>query len=92
MKENELVTVVSLAGEMVGKLVSMSEDSLILENPRMIANNPNTKEFGFMKGIAISGTAYPKEVKINQWLYMCEVDSRFIDAYNKVIAPGEENE
>jgi len=92
MKENELVTVVTLAGEMVGKIISKTDTCLTLENPRMLIKNENAKEFGFIKGIAISGIAHPDVVEVHQWILICRTDPVFIDAYKRVLEIGENEE
>ena len=40
MEKGDIVTVVTISGEYVGKLVSMEDAMVELENPRMILSNP----------------------------------------------------
>lgn len=90
MKENELVSVVTLAGELVGKIISKSEKSLVLENPRMLVRNEQS-QFGFVKGITISGIPFPKRAEIHNWILLTEPDPVFVEAYEKVLEIGKES-
>ncbi len=55
MKKGDIVTVVTISGEYVGKLVSMEDATVELENPRMILSNPADGSMGFAKGLAATG-------------------------------------
>ena len=49
MEKGDIVTVVAISGEYVGKLVSMEDATVELENPRMILSNPQDGSMGFAK-------------------------------------------
>jgi len=86
MKKGDIITVMTPVGEYMGKFVSMSEDLLVLDDPRLIVNAPGKeKEFGFAKGIAISGKPNPLRVDIRVWLFITEPDDQFVQGYNRAV-------
>jgi len=62
MKMFEVVTVVTTAGEFVGKFAGETEKGISLTDPRMLIRNSDNTGMGFAKGIAVSGKDYPTEV------------------------------
>ena len=60
MKKGDIVSVVTMNGEFIGKM--QSEEPLILENPRMIVQAPEGK-MGFARGVAMTGEENPKEAR-----------------------------
>jgi len=83
VKQGDIITVLTLTGEIVGKLKSETDTKIILEDPRLIVQSPESKEFGYAKGITISGVENPKEVEIRNWILVVEPDKRFYEAYQK---------
>ena len=60
MKDGEIVTVVTMAGEFVGKLAG-TEDGVKLIDPRMVVQGPEGN-MGFARGICQTGIENPTEV------------------------------
>ena len=60
MKQGTVVSLVTLAGEYIGKWVKEENGNITLENPRMLVNTPDGK-VGFARGICMTGTENPKE-------------------------------
>ena len=54
MKKNDVVSVITLAGEFVGKLVELDGSSIELADPRMVVQGPEGN-MGFAKGICVTG-------------------------------------
>lgn len=60
MKRNEITTVVTAAGEFVGRVESITAYSFLLSRPRMIVHGE--EGMGFAHGICATGEDNPKEV------------------------------
>jgi hypothetical protein len=57
---DKLVSVVTPAGEFVGRLEYQGENKVVLKNPKMIVN---TKDgMGFARGVCLTGKENPEEV------------------------------
>ena len=78
MKKNDIVTVLTLAGEFVGKFVS-EENGIELEDPRMVVQGPDGG-MGFARGICQTGVENPTSVKI--------VNAIFITPSNELVQKG----
>lgn len=61
--ENEIVTVVSVLGEVVGRLKSMNDNELVIEDARMFVQTQEGA--GFAPGICLTGDS-TKEVTVNR--------------------------
>ena len=59
MKQGTVVSLVTLAGEYIGKWVKEEHGNITLENPRMLVNTPDGK-VGFARGICMTGQENPK--------------------------------
>ena len=59
--EDVLVSVVTPAGEFVGKLSYQSDTKVTLKNPRMIVQTPDGG-MGFAHGVCLTGKESPEEV------------------------------
>ena len=70
MEKGDIVTVVTISGEYVGKLVSMEDAMVELENPRMILSNPQDGSMGFAKGLAATGEENPKTATFQQVVFV----------------------
>jgi len=64
MKKNDVVSVFTLAGEFVGKLVELDGSSIELADPRMVVQGPEGN-MGFAKGICSTGKLEPESVVMN---------------------------
>jgi hypothetical protein len=61
--ENQIVTVVTAAGEVIGRLSSADSHSYIeVESPRMFV--PSEQGYGFAPGICMTGEPNPKSAVI----------------------------
>lgn len=61
MKKNDVVSVVTLAGEFVGKFQEMVDGNVSLADPRMLVQGPEG-QMGFAKGICSTGVEEPDSV------------------------------
>ena len=69
MKKNDIVTVITLAGEFVGKFVSNEDAGLSMEDPRMIVQGQDG-QMGFARGICQTGVENPKEIAFNDFMFI----------------------
>ena len=69
---SDIVTLVTAAGEMVGRVSNEDETSITLENPRAFVQTRDG--VGFAPGVCLTGIKDPKEVSYNKLavIMMCE--------------------
>jgi hypothetical protein len=87
MQTGDVVTVVTISGEYVGKLLSQDNGSIGLENPRMVLSDPNSGKMGFAKGLAATGIENPKTAVFNQVVVCLMTNPDVKDAFLR--ATGE---
>jgi hypothetical protein len=61
--ENEVVTVLTLGGEIVGRLKQSNDQFLQIEDPRLFVSNQDGS--GFAPGICMTGVQTPKSTILN---------------------------
>ena len=81
MEKGDIVTVVTISGEYVGKLVSMEDAMVELENPRMILSNPQDGSMGFAKGLAATGEENPKTATFQQVVFVVPSNEKVANAH-----------
>ena len=81
MKKGDIVTVVTISGEYVGKLVSMEDAMVELENPRMILSNPQYGSMGFAKGLAATGEENPTTATFQQVVFVVPSNEKVANAH-----------
>lgn len=79
--KNEIVTLVTAAGEFVGKFVEETDGGFKISDPRMIVQGPEGN-MGFAKGICMTGKEDPKEAVFSSGGIV------FITESNKQVADG----
>lgn len=83
MKQGDIVSVVTMSGEYVGKLNEMNDNVLSLDDPRMLVQ---TQEgMGFAKGICVTGDRDPKEVTFNQYVFVTPANQQIQDAWRTAV-------
>ena len=63
--KGEVVTVVTMMGEVVGRLTEETSSGYVLENPRLFVPGENNQG-GFAPGLSMTGEQHPKETSINK--------------------------
>lgn len=58
LKDGDIVAVVNMAGEYVGRLAGQTENKVTIEKPRMVINGP--EGMGFAHGICVTGVQDPE--------------------------------
>lgn len=61
MKKNDVVSVITLAGEFVGKFQGFEDGNVTLSDPRMLVQGPEG-QMGFARGICSTGVEEPESV------------------------------
>ena len=81
MKKGEVVTVVTLAGEFVGKFNKEGDGYISLDDPRMLVQNE--QGVGFAHGICLTGKQNPDEVTFNQYVMVTPTNDQYEKAYRQ---------
>lgn len=79
MDKNDVITVVAMSGEYVGKLKEKTEGTITLKDPRMLVHNE--QGMGFAHGIAVTGLADPREVTFQTYVFATETNEEVQKAY-----------
>ena len=81
---SEVVTVMTLSGEYVGKIVSDDERGVTLEDPRFVT--VSEQGMGFAGGIAMTGVKDPKNVTLRNVLFVAETNPEVESAYRSTVS------
>jgi len=60
MKKNDIISVVTAAGEFIGKFEDEDTSRLTINDPRMLINTP--EGMGFARGVCVSGVENPNSM------------------------------
>ena len=85
MNIGDIVTIVTVSGEYVGKLETATGQDVLtvsLTEPRMILQAPDGK-MGFAKGIAVTGEENPKSVMFQNIVFMTPTNERVATAWQE---------
>ena len=90
MKKGDIITVMTLTGEFVGKFVS-NDNGLELEDPRLVVQGPEG-QMGFARGICQTGVENPTDITFQQYLFVTstneEVQKAYRQATSGIVTPG----
>lgn len=81
MKKNDVVAVVTIAGEFVGKYNTSGGGTITLEDPRMLIQNE--QGMGFAAGVCVTGDRDPKEITFAQYVFVTPVNVDIEKAYRQ---------
>ena len=81
MKDGEIVTVLTVAGEFVGKLAG-TEDGVKLIDPRMVVQGPEGN-MGFARGICQTGIENPTEVLLTNPVMVTDTNEMVANAWRE---------
>ena len=81
MEKGDVLTVVAISGDYVGKLLSMEDATVELENPRMILSNPQDGSMGFAKGLAATGEESPTSAVFQQVVFVVPSNEKVANAH-----------
>jgi hypothetical protein len=83
MKKGDVVAVVTIAGEYVGKYDG-GEETITLLDPRMLIQQG--QQMGFAQGICVTGKANPDEVTFAQYVFVTPVNDDIEKAYRSAVS------
>ena len=84
MKKNDVVSVVTLAGEFVGKYDTSGAGTITLTDPRMLVQNETG--MGFASGICVTGKRDPDTVTFNGYVFVTETNADIEKAYRSAVS------
>jgi hypothetical protein len=73
--KGEVVTLVSMMGEVVARLKQVNDDTYVLEHPRLFVPSQEGSNGGFAPGISMTGVQDPEEVEVNKAVILTVVKS-----------------
>ena len=71
--KGEVVTLVSMMGEVVGRLKEETTDGYVIESPRLFVPAQGETSGGFAPGLSMTGEQNPDQATINKGLVMAVV-------------------
>ena len=88
IEKNTLVSVLTPAGEFVGKLEEQTESFVTLQNPKMIITTPD-KQMGFARGVCLTGKENPEVVTFYAGgiILITPSNDDIVAAYKKMTTP-----
>ena len=85
MKKSDVVTVVTVSGEYVGRLDTVHSDGAItLKDPRMLIHGD--QGIGFARGVCMTSKENPESVKFQQYVLCTETNDDFSTAWSEAIS------
>jgi hypothetical protein len=81
MKKGDIVAVVTIAGEYVGKYHTTIEGNIQLDDPRMLVQSQ--QGMGFAQGICVTGEMNPAKVVFSQYVFVTPVNDDIEKAYRQ---------
>jgi hypothetical protein len=82
MNVNDVVSVVTAAGEFVGKLNGFDGDAVVLSKPRMLVSNG--EGMGFARGICMTGKENPESATFHNVVFVTptneDIDKAWVQA------------
>jgi len=78
---NDVVTLMTAIGEVVGRISSTTETDYIVDNPRLFAQMDGSA--GFVPGVSMTGAKNPEQVTFSksQVIFMVETDPQVAAQY-----------
>jgi len=84
MNAGDVVAVVTIAGEFVGKYRTLKDGNIILDDPRMLIQNE--QGMGFAAGICVTGKMNPDAVTFQQYVFVTAVNNDIEKAYRSAVS------
>jgi len=84
MKKDDIVAVVTVAGEFVGKYHTTIDGNVHLNDPRMLIQNQ--QGMGFASGICVTGQMNPDSVIFNDYVFITPVNEDIEKAYRGAVS------
>ena len=71
--KNEVVTVITMMGEIVGRLKEETDTGYVVESPRLFVPAQEETAGGFAPGLSMTGNQHPNSATINKHLVLTVV-------------------
>ena len=81
MEKGDVVSVVAMSGEYVGKLTAIDDVKVCLKDPRMIVQSQ--QGMGFARGIAVTGDENPTEVEFRSVVFLTPPNDDIVSAWQE---------
>lgn len=82
MKSNDVVTVVTVSGEYVGRLDNINSNGIVtLKDPRMLIHGD--QGVGFARGVCMTSKENPEKVSFQQYVLCTETNDDFSAAWTE---------
>lgn len=81
MKINDVVTVVTVSGEYIGRLADCIDGTITLRDPRMLIHGE--QGIGFARGICMTSKENPESVTFQQYVLCAETNDDFSAAWTE---------
>lgn len=91
--KGEVVSIVSMMGEVVGRLKEETTDGYVIESPRLFVPSQGESSGGFAPGLSMTGAQNPDEGTINKAviLTVCktheQVANGWVEATSGIVLP-----
>ena len=85
MKQGDIITVMTMGGEFVGKLDYESAGSITLTDPTFVTVSQEGG-MGFTNGIAMTGVQDPKTVTLYNIMFTVETNPEVVSAYRQAVS------
>lgn len=80
MKQGDIVSVITMAGEMIGKLKEIGS-TITLEDPRMLIQTE--QGMGFAHGVCVTGESNPKEITFQQYVFVTPTKEEIVKGWRE---------
>ena len=74
MNKQDVVSIVTVSGEYIGKLIDESSDKITLGDPHMVT--PNGESSGFLPAVCLTGKQQPSSVSFNKSCVVLMIESQ----------------
>lgn len=74
MKKQEVVSVVTISGEYIGKFIDENAQQITIGDPHMVT--PNGESIGFLPAVCLTGKQEPSSVSFNKSCVVLMVESQ----------------
>ena len=92
MKNGDVVTLVTMMGEVIGRLKEETTQGYLLESPRLFVPDPNNgANGGLAPGVSMTGVQEPKESHFNRGVVLTvtpthgEIEKAWVSATSGII-------
>lgn len=85
-KKNEVVTVITVAGEYVGKFIKQDDTKLVIADPKMLVQGE--QGMGFANGVCVTGRENPDSMTfyVGGVVFVTETSDVVVSAYHQAVS------